>query len=171
MSDSDFSRGTTRQLATRPDEEIWESCVKGRVWVEVTDYRGAPKVVSVVGVGSRLRITTGDRQRNQEALRNPQDDPFINGMMRRIDGPAESDEYTTSAQTHSEEDLQGVFALEQAAFEEYVAELNELNVRRMKEMAPTYASVLQDKFLTDQIATRWPIGGDTPTYREMQGSN
>ena len=167
---SDFNRGTTRQMVHRPDEEIWESCVKGRVWVEVTDHRGAPKVVSAVGVGSRVRITTHDRQRNQEAIRNEQDDPFINGMLRRVDEGASDDEYTKSDQTHSDDDLKGVFELEQAAFEEYVKELNEINVRRMKEMAPVHASVLQDKFLTEQLETRWPIGGDTPTYREMTGT-
>ena len=167
--ESDFNKGTTRQMVSRPDEEIWESCVKGRVWVEVTDYKGAPKVISSFGVGSRLRITTMDRVRNQEAIRNPQDDPFINGMLRRTDSE-ETDEYTASSQTHSDDDLKSVFELSQDAFEEYVKELNEVNVRRMKEMAVVHASVLQDQFLTEQLQTRWPIGGDTPTYREMTGT-
>ena len=168
---SDFNRDTTRQIVKRPDEEVWESCVKGRVWVEITDHRGAPKVISTLGVGARLRITAEDRIRNQERVRDPQGDPFINGMLVRVDQDAQLDEYTESSQTHSDEDLKSIFELPQEAFEEYVKELNEINVRRMKEMAPVHASVLQDNFLTEQLQERWPIGGDTPTYREMTGTS
>lgn len=166
---ADFNTPVGRQLHKRPDEEVWESCVKGRVWVEITDARGMPKVTSTLGVGARLRITAEDRQRNQERIVDIQGDPFINGMLRRIDANQSEDPTTDSPQALADEDLKMVFTLEQAAFEEYVSELNELNVRRMKDMAPVNASVLQDKFLDEQLQTRWPIGGDTPTYREMTG--
>lgn len=167
---TDFNTGATRQLVKRPDEEIWESCVRGRTWVEITDHRGAPKNISVVGVGSRLRITTIDRIRNQEVVRDPQGDPFLNGMLMRVDSDQKQDPTTDSSQVHSDDDLKMVFTLEEDAFTVYVDELNELNVRRLKEMAPAHASVAQDKFLTELLLRKWPIGGDTPTYREMQGN-
>jgi len=165
---TDFDTPTTRVLVHREDEEVWESCIEGRVWVEITDHRGAPKSMSTFGVGDRLRITTMDRQRNQEVCRDAGLDPFVNGMLMRVDKDAQGDPETQSRQTHTEEDLKMVFTLEDAAFAEYVKELNELNVRRMKDMAPAHATVWQDKHLADQLSERWPIGGDTATWREMQ---
>jgi hypothetical protein len=166
---TDFNTPTTRVLVHREDEEIWESCVQGRTWVEITDHKGAPKSVSVLGEGQRLRIGTADRLRNQEVCRDPNLDPFTNGALMRVDKDGQDDPSTQSKQTHTEADLKLVFTLEEDAFREYVSELNELNVRRLKALAPDHATVWQDKHLAEQLVARWPIGGDTPTYREMMG--
>lgn len=165
---TDFDTPGGRQIVTRPHEEHWECQVRGRVFVEITNHRGAPQVVSAKGVGQIIRITAEDRERNQERIVDPQGDPFINGMLRRVDKNAGEDEATTSPNALSEADLESVFQMEQDDFEDYVKSLNEVAIRRLKEKAPIHASMMQGAFLDELIEERFKIGGTTPSYEEMQ---
>lgn len=165
---TDFNAPETRTVAHgRRVEEVWESDVEGRVWVEATDHRGAPRMLTTLGVGQRLRITPDDRLLAQERVRQRQNDPFVNGMLRRVDADQSNDPTTETPDAMSDEDLKLVFSLDEADFIEEVNRLSEVPLRRMKHMAPANASIVQDKILTELIAERYPIGGDTPTYREM----
>lgn len=161
------------QQYTEPDEEVWESQVPGRTWVETRDYDGRPRNINVVGIGQRLRIRTPDRIRAQERLRNEALDPFKNGTLVRVDKPQAEDPMTDSPDALNGEELAACFALDLDDFREYVDSLGEVNLRRLKKMAPEIdASLNQTKFIDELIAERYPIGGDTPTYREMmQGPN
>lgn len=156
-------------VAERPGEEIWELTVPGRVHVEVTNHRGRPQDLTVKGVGSRLRLSTTDREITQERIRSVEHDPFLNGTLRRIDsGAKESDR---SADELSDEDLRGVFEMTGPEFEDVVAALSEVNIRRMKELAPKVdATASQTAFLAKIIQQRFPIGGSTPTYDEMMAA-
>jgi hypothetical protein len=156
------------QQYTEPDEEIWESQVPGRTWVETRDYDGRPRNLSVVGIGSRLRLRSPDRIRVQERLQSEALDPFKNGTLIRIDKEQSEDPMTASPDALSNEELQSIFALDLDDFREYVSSLGEVNLRRLKVMAPEVdASLNQTKFVDELIAERYPLGGDTPTYREM----
>lgn len=154
-------------MAERAGEEIWELMVPGRVHVEVTNHRGRPQNLTVIGRNSRLRISTTDREIAQERIRTPENDPFRNGMLRRIDSQANDAE--RDANELSDEDLTHVFNLSGAEFEEMVRSFSQTNVRRMKAMAEDVdATASQIAFLKSYIDEKWPIGGTVPSYEEMQ---
>lgn len=156
-------------IAERPGEEIWELLVPGRVHVEVTNHRGRPQDLTVRGVGSRLRLTTTDREIAQERIRDTAHDPFRNGMMRRIDSAAS--EADRAHDELSDDDLTEIFTFTGAEFEDVVNALSEVNIRRLNAMAEAVdATASQTAFLKKLIQTRYPIGGSTPTYDEMIGS-
>ena len=149
-------------------EEIWECQIPGRIWVEVRDLNGTPRSLSVKGVDSRLRLSTGDRLRNQERVVDPKLDPFLNGMLLRVDKGAPVE--PASPDSVSLDELRDVFQLELDDFREYVEGLSEVNVRKLKGMAKEVeATVNQVKFLDDLIEEKYPVSsGDTAVWREMQ---
>lgn len=161
-----------QKLMTREGEEIWELNVPGTVWVEVTNDRGRPVPLRVGGKqGARLRISTEDRVLNQERVVDPEVDPFTNGMLVRLDADQQQDEKTKSIDALTDSDLVRIFAKNGRAFQASVDKLNQLSVRRMSEMAATVdATSSQVAYLKESIERRWPIGGDTPTYREITGT-
>lgn len=160
-----------RKLLTREGEEIWELTVPGAVWVEVTNDRGKAVPLCVGGrPGARLRISTEDRIITQEQIVERELDPFVNGMLCRIDADQQDDEKTASVDALTTEDLMKVFSKSGRAFQAAVDKLNQTSVRRMNEMAEDVdATASQITYLKDSIATRWPIGGDTKVYREIKG--
>ena len=156
-----------RQYAD-PAEEVWENQVPGRTWVEFRDFDGRPRSTSVVGVGQRLRIRTADRVRHQERIAKAALDPFRNGTLVRVDANQQDDATTESPDALSTEELKAAFELELDDFRDYVATLGEVNVRRLKVLAPQVDATLnQTAFIDELVAERYPVGGDTPTYREM----
>lgn len=157
------------ELKVRPGEEIWESTVAGQVWVETTDEKGKAKSVCVRGFG-RLRITSIDREINQDMVVDPEYDPFTNGMLIRVDAPQDSDPRTASDQALDTAGLMAVFNTTGKAFEKKVDGLNEVNVRRMWDMRESVdATASQVNYLRKSLDARWPIGTDTPSYRELKG--
>lgn len=153
-------------IAERPGEEIWELTVPGRVHIEVTNHRGRPQDLTVVGTGSRLRLSTTDREVAQERIRLPEHDPFTNGMLRRIDSAARAED--RARDELSDEELAEVFALTGDEFEDIVGALSETNIRRMKAMAESVdAAASQITFLAKLVEERYAVGGSTPTYEEM----
>lgn len=154
-------------VAERENEEIWELMIDGRVSVEKTNHMGHPSTVSAKGKGQRIRLSTRDRLLAQERIRDPKNDPFTNGMMVRIDSAAQEEPQSDQALT--DEDLVSVFLLaDENDFKEVVTSMTEVNVRRLKDLASNAkATLTQVAFIDDLIREKWPIGGDTPTYREM----
>lgn len=149
------------------DLEIWESAIPGRVSVTVTNSRGNPQTASVMGKGNRLRISASDREVAEEQIRDPQNNPFRNGMLYQVGGPAGE----ASADALSDDDLAAVFEMTGDEFANVINSLSEVNVRRLKNLTgPIDASRSQVEMLDQVIAERFPVGGDTPSYREMQGA-
>jgi len=165
---SDFYTPEGREVrASRNEQEVWESNIAGRTYVEITDHRGAPRMASTLGPGQRLRISTEDRLRAQERIRVAEYDPFTNGSLRRIDRDQSEDETTVTPNALSEDDLKLIFGLDFEDFVEEVTPLSEINHRRLKAMAPVHATMQQGQFLDELIEEKYAIGGDTPTYREL----
>lgn len=160
----------TRRMAERPNEEIWELTVPGRVNLTVTDNRGQERLLTAKGVGQRLRLTEDDRLILQERMRDPQNDFFTNGMLVRVDSGADKDSATPDQLT--DEELVTLFGLPMDEFKPIVQSLGEVSVRRLSTMAESSgASVQQANFLKEQIAERWPVtSGVTKTYREMMSA-
>jgi hypothetical protein len=166
--------GRTRKTHTptaRPGEEIWETLVPGRIWVTTTDDRGKTKDTSVgPQVGSRLRIKSLDREVAQDSILDDASDPFTNGFLKRVDADQNLDELTASEQALTTEELVELFSKTGNAFQAGVRRLNELNVRRLREMAEALdAKASQISFLDSHIEENYRGGGDTPTYRELKG--
>lgn len=158
---------TTRTPRTRPGEEVWETTTNGYVWVRKTDERGRTKLEKVGGkAGSRLRIKTLDREIAMEEA--GESNPFVSGLLKRIDADQSEDPDTATEHALSTEELMVGFAKSGNAFRAFVDKLNEFNVRRMDSMAEGVdASASQISYLKEVIATKYRKGGDTPTYREM----
>lgn len=167
MTDFHTPEGREVRRASSNEQEVWESNIAGRTYVETTDHRGAPRVISTLGPGQRLRVSTEDRLRAQERIRVAEFDPFTNGSLRRVDREQSEDESTITPNALSEDDLQLIFGLDFDDFVTEVSPLSEINHRRLKAMAPVHATMQQGQFLDDLIEERYQIGGDTPTYREL----
>lgn len=162
---------TQHQPKAREGEEIWETTTPGTVWVMVTDDRGRDKAVSVGGKpGQRLRIKSMDREICQDRILDDSGDPFVNGLLKRVDADQNDDEKTVSDQALSTEELMAIFEKTGNAFQVTVRKLNELNVRRLREAAEHLdAKASQLSFLDEHIEANYKGGGDTPTYRELKG--
>lgn len=159
---------TTHTPRARDGEEIWETTTAGTVWVMSTDDRGKEKSVSVGGApGQRLRIKSLDREVCQDAILEDGSDPFTNGLLKRIDADQQADPGTASDQVLSTEQLMDIFKSSGNAFQGKVKKLNELNFRRLYEMAEAAdASASQIAFLREHL-TNYRQEGDTQTYREL----
>lgn len=164
---------TKRAPQTREGEEVWETTTPGTVWVPVVDTRGREKEVKVGGkVGARLRLQTEDRILAEERLLNPENSPFRNGLLVRIDARRgdHADPDLDQGQEISTEELMAAFAKSGNAFHAFVDKLNEINVRRMHEMSEAVdASVAQATYLAQRVAAYRPQGeGPQPSVVEMQ---
>lgn len=158
----------------RNAEEIWESTIPGRIWVTTVNARGTRKDISVGGrEGARLRIAKIDREITQEQIVDPLNDPFLNGMLRRVDADQNKVPETKTDQALSTEDLVTLFAKDTPAFQSAVDALSEVNVRRMLSIAKDVdATMSQQQYLKDSVQRRWPItSGDTETYRELKAAS
>lgn len=159
--------GPGQNIRRREGEEIWESLIQGDIWVPVTDAQGKERTVRVRG-GGKLRLTPLDRELIQEICVSSDLDMFTNGFLRRIDADQNEDPKTASNVALDVGDLVAVFELGGDEFNAKVDTLNEICVRRMIDLADAAdATVSQANYLKESLAERWPIGGDTPTYREM----
>lgn len=155
------------ESAASAGKEIWESTIEGRISVVVENSKGRPQTISIVGKGSRLRVTEEERLLVQEVVRDNQNDPFTNGMLVQINRDADS---VASDNELTDEDLAALFELKGEEFDETVKALSEVNVRRLKGMVVEKdAANSQREFLTDYIQERWPIGSDTPSNAEARG--
>lgn len=151
-------------------EEVWETTGSGMVYAQVTGIDGKVRSVKAGGrPGQKLRISEYDRIRNQERVVDDKADPFSNGMLLRISPP--SDSFDDENPNHlAAEDIIELFSITGPEFSKRVDALNEYNVRRMLELCEDLdATNSQIQTLKSVVATKWPIGGDTPMYRELQG--
>lgn len=148
-------------------QEMWELTVPGRVFVEVTNHLGRPKTLTVVGRGSRLRISTFDRELAEERIRSDANNPFRNGMLVRTDSGASEPE---SPEAIGDGDLKALFGYSDDEFKALLGDMGEVNVRRLKDLAAdpeVGATVSQQAIISDTLAERFPIGGTVPSYDEL----
>lgn len=160
---------TAKPVKAREGEEVWELTVPGRVWVKVTKFtRTGHPVTEAVSwgpkkQGQQFRISTSDREMNQESVQDPQNDIFRNGMLVRVDADQNEDEDTASEDAVSTEDLLSIFNKNGNAFQSAVRKLGELPIRRMREIADAVdATNAQVRFLDELIEERYRRGGAQP---------
>lgn len=137
--------------------EIWEAVTQATSWVTTVNDRGVELSKAVGGPGNppRIRIKTADRHITEEA--NPDNNPFNNGMLRRVDGQ----HVENRAQVGKTNDqLLGLLQLGDS-FEDRLMEEDELIVRRLYLLVrdPEYAerfSVAQATVIRRVVDARWP---------------
>lgn len=146
-------------------EEVWETTGHGMIHVAVTGVDGAPRKLKAGGrPGQKLRISEYDREKNQERVLDDKADPFSNGMLIKVSPvPVEDNPNLLSAEAVVE-----LFSVTGPEFTTRVDQLNEYNVRRLLEACDDLdATNSQTQYLKETVAKKWPIGGDTPMYREL----
>jgi hypothetical protein len=157
--------------ARTPNEEVWAIQVPGSVSLRVTQFNrfGQPVEASLVmgpnRAGQQFRIKTEDREENQARCMDKQFDPFLNGMLVRIDADQQQDPETASTDALSTENLVGIYDIaDRAAFETRVQALGELPLRRLAEVGVAMdCSHLQITFVNDLILERYSKGGPQAT--------
>lgn len=149
-------------------EEVWETTGAGMIYVTVMGVDGNPRSISAGGrPGQKLRLTEYDRMKNQERVLDDKADVFTNGMLVKL---SPVDEVVDNVNQLTAEEIVKLFTITGPKFNDQVDQLNEYNVRRLIEMCDDLdATNSQVQYLAQTLAQKWPIGGDTPMYRELQG--
>lgn len=156
------SMATEQQLLDAQTLETWETTTPGRVWVTTTSYtrHGQPVMKDIsVGpnkVGAKLKISTADREMNQERVADPANDPFTNGLLVRLDADQNLTPATVSVDAVPTKNLLELFKKNGNAFHAAVDKLGEIPVRRLRELADQVdASAKQVEYLDEVITTKF----------------
>ena len=160
-------------VKARAGEEVWLNVNAGKVWYKISDPRvaGRSKVVAVKG-GQTFRITTDDRELASSDIFDDKKDPFLNGVLKRIDERAETEPIEGQAveQALTNDELVALLAKNGQAFQSAVKKLDERNVRRLAaivEDEESGASVAQATFVKNYVIEHYRAGGQTTTGREI----
>ncbi len=149
--------------------ETWEITTEGRVWLTVTAFtrHGQPQDKDVsLGpkkIGQKLKISVADRERNQENVTDPKFDPFVNGLLVRVDGDQQAVKATQSTDALSTADLMSLYELRGDEFQAAVEALGQVPIRRLREMAEAVdATASQIRILDDVIQERYRKAASQP---------
>jgi hypothetical protein len=84
--------------------------------------------------GQQFKLKTVDREENQSRCMNPALDPFLNGMLTRVDADQQDDPSTASADALTTEGILDAFDLPMTQFTANVEKWGEVVMRRMVEI-------------------------------------
>lgn len=160
------------------NDEVWETTTAGTVWVIIPDSRGDMRQIKVGGRrGAKLRIATEDRIWNQERVADERHDPFTNGLLAQLSGPkpepkpsiTQDPQPAPVEQALATDKLVAIFAKHGNAFHSAVRGLNEVNLRRLRELAPEVDASVKQVELIEQLLAPFQPGGQQGIYSELQG--
>jgi hypothetical protein len=156
--------------ARTKEEEVWAIQVPGTVSLRVTQNNRLGAIVEaslVIGpnrAGQQFRIQTSDREENQAAAVSREHDPFLNGMLVRIDQDQQADPITRSTDALGTEQLLDIYELAGDEFKARVETLGELALRRLAEVGESMdCSHLQISFVRELMQERYSKGGPQTT--------
>jgi|GEM_PF-3568551 len=156
--------------APKEGEEAWAIQVPGSVSLRVTTFNRFGQAVegmTTIGpnrVGHTFRIKVEDREENQARCVDPTFDPFLNGMLIRVDGDQQQVEATASTDALSTEQLLDIYELAGAKFNTRVKALGELPLRRLAEVGESMdCSHKQIEFVRNLLTERYTKGGPQTT--------
>lgn len=110
--------------------------------------------------GKRFTISDDDRRDNQRSVAAVEHDPFKNGMLLRVDGDQQAVEETRSEAALSDEQYLEILDLDEEGFRTRVAELTEIPLRNLRELAEgAGASHSKVTWLDEVITERFLPGG------------
>lgn len=150
--------------------ETWEITTPGRVWLQVTinSRHGRGTELKDVSLGpnrpgQKLKISPADREMNQESCSVPSLDPFRNGLLVRVDADQNEDPATESTNALTAQQTLDVFKLTGPAFLAEVAKLDQIPLRRLRDMAEAVdASMSQVTMLDEVIQDRYDHRASQP---------
>lgn len=149
--------------------ETWEITTPGRVWLKKTTMsRHNQPIMQDVSFGPnrpghRIQITAADREMNQEACVTIEGDPFRNGLLVRVDEDQNLDPDTETDQAFTGKQLLDIYALDFPDFQVKVSALQEIAIRRLREVAEAVdASMKQVQFLDELIEDRYRNAASQP---------
>ena len=102
--------------------EVWENRTDGQVWLFSLDGLGRRQERAIEGRGARATIKASDRLVMQEVA--PRNNPFNNGSLKLVSGPAE----TEDAEHLSDEDFQAILKSRQPKLGRTLAGLSDLDL-------------------------------------------
>lgn len=164
-------------MKAKEGEEIWAITVPGTVHLRIlTPNRFGQMVDSEMSMGpgragQQFRLKTIDREENQVRCVEPGLDPFLNGMLVRIDADQQADPSTASKDALSTQDLLDIFDLPNDRFAVRIADLGEVVTRRMIEVGLSMdVSHRQIKMLEEGIQERFSVmGGPQASLYSVKG--
>ena len=169
---TDVQAPTTRTHYLKPGmkagegEEIWTIQVPGTVHLRVLiPNRFGQMVDSEMSMGPgrqghQFKLKTLDREENQSRCADPGLDPFLNGMLVRVDADQQDNPETASKDALSTEDILDIFDLSTEKFAVRIADLGEVVMRRMIEVGMSMdVSHRQIAILEESIQERFTVGG------------
>lgn len=146
--------------------ETWEVRVDGTIYLNVlkaTRFGAVVEEQLKLGPrrkGHRFEISPDDRRDNQRRIIDPEQDPFRNGMLMRVDGNQQDIPETKSEAVLSSEEELEILDLPEAEFRDRIASLPELPVRNIRSVAEAAgASHSKVTWLDEHIAERFMPGG------------
>lgn len=145
--------------------ETWELRVPGKIVLSVLKANrfGQPTEERLVlgpnRKGMRFEISQDDRRDNQRLVAAKEHDPFTNGMLLRVDVDQQVAEETYSPQALDDAALIEILDMKEGAFQARVAQLGEVAVRGIREMAEAAgASHSKVIWLDEHIRSRFQPG-------------
>lgn len=158
--------GGTRAKA---GQEIWETTTDATVFITTEDSKGKERTRKYGGKrGSRIRITTEERDYVEENLRDFDRSPFRSGILKQVGGLAVIEDERNHL---SDEEM--VLAFKQksgAVFQRWIGGLNEINLYRARDMlAAVDATRSQTEAITEALAP-YGKGHTVETWREMHAN-
>lgn len=147
-------------------EEIWAIQVPGTVNLRIlTPNRFGQMVDGEMSFGpnrqgQQFKLKTIDREENQTRCVDPKLDPFLNGMLTRVDADQQADPNTVSLNALSTEDILNIFDLTHDKFAARIESLGEVVLRRMIEVGLSMdVSHRQIRLLEETVQERFSVGG------------
>jgi len=153
--------------------ETWEKTIPGGAWILTVDHVGNERPKRIKGPsGTRFRVHPREREAASIKFAFPEQDPFRNGIFKPVSlAPEEVKERVPehdAEQALSNDELIALFAKNGNAFQAAVKKLNEVNVRRLNDLAEgednqEIVSTAQKSFLETYIGENFTLqttGGD-----------
>ena len=151
--------------------ETWESTTDSTVWVVLVTARGLERHVAFKKRGARMQIPTSDRLEMQAVN---SDGPFTNGLLVRVDADQQRDPETATKHVFSDDDLRAKLATSVSVFAKWVPTLNELNFRRLRDLAEDDPKVTAGhaEVINRVLTEKWRKDGAMPSYEDtmMRGA-
>ena len=163
----------TETPVSAPTMETWEIQVASEVRLKRTTQNRLGTAIQeefIVGpnrIGQRFELSPDDRRDNQRLVADKEHDPFLNGMLRRVTGEPETEPEVASPNSISTEEIIDLIDLPEAEFDARIADMNEIALRRVLEMAEQVgASYPRVTKLQDTVRERFTPGGPQPSMLE-----
>lgn len=165
-------QGTITQ-ADREFVETWENIAVSRNAIVKLDARGEEKQ-EVISGHRTFMVTTEERLLLQDKVRDPKNDPFLNGAFRPVLVP-DSVSIDSNPNALSDDEIKSILVSSEVAWDEWMATLDSPDtLRRMIDLAESTEGITLQRFkrLQERLSEVKPktriVQKDTDQYAGIQ---